>query len=253
MPPPAPPLVIASEPAAEPPPAPVTADALAVKALIAQIEAAMLEGSDESWEKILNELFPALMSKDRAAAARLVVGLPAGDRRELLLRRLSRAWAAVDFADAVSWIATLTDTAERKAAFEDACFQAAETDPAEAIEAWGALEFTADDHVMENLVQSWAEKDLKAAQAWVGSKPSSMQRDQAVARVAYVMARIKPSESVAFITRELPPGPAQEEAVVSVIHQWGQQDLPGATAWVQQLPAGTLADRARNELAGISR
>ncbi len=220
--------------------------------LMAQIEAALSTGSAPEWERVLNVLFPALLAKDRRAAAGFVDKLDAGERRELLLRRVARAWAAADFSDAVAWIAGLPDATDRKITFEDACFQVAETDPAEAIQTWQALEFTADDHVLENLAHKWATKDLDAARAWVESRPSSKFRDQAVARVGYVLAQQKPAEALAFVTRELPKGPAQTEAVILVLQQWGQQDLLAAKNWAQQLPEGDLAARARDELAGIA-
>lgn len=232
-------------------PQPKPPPATTAEALTKQIETALNSKDITDWEWVLNTLFPALAAKDRAAAARLVMSLPIGDAREQLLRRLARIWAAADFADAVSWIATLTDMADRKAAFEDACFERAGTEPGEAINAWETLEFTADDHVMENLVQNWAEKDLPAAQAWLSTKPSSKFRDQAVARIGYVMAKLKPADAATFVMAEIPVGPAQTEAAISVLYQWAQNDPAGAAAWVQHLPNGDLADRARTELAGL--
>lgn len=219
--------------------------------LVKQIEKALGTKDITDWEWVLNTLFPALAAKDHAAAARLVAGIPAGDVHEQLLRRLARIWATADFADAVTWIATIKDDVDRKAAFEDACFEVGNSDPAEAISAWETLEFTADDHVLENLIQNWAAKDLPAVQAWLGTKPESKFRDQAVARVAYVMAKDKPAEAVVLAQAEIPAGPAQTEAVISVLSQWALHDLAGASAWVQRLPNGELAERARNELAGF--
>lgn len=237
--------IAAQTPPPKPPPADKPED------LTKQIEKALGTKDITDWEWVLNTLFPALAAKDHAAAARLVAGIPAGDIHDQLLRRLARIWAADDFADAVTWIATIKDDTDRKAAFEDACFQVGDSDPAEAINAWETLEFTADDHVLENLVQSWATKDLPATQAWLSAKPPSKFRDQAVARVVYVMAKDKPAEAVAFAQAEIPVGPAQTEAVISAFYQWTQRDLAGATAWAQRLPNGELAERARNELAGL--
>lgn len=220
--------------------------------LIAEIEAALAAGGVTDWERVLNVLFPALLVKDRRAAAQFVDKLDAGERRDLLLRRVARAWAAADFSDAVTWITSLPNADDRKIAFEDACIQVAESDPAEAIQTWQALEYTADDHVLENLAQKWATKDVDAARAWVESKPSSKFRDQAVARIGYVLAQQKPVDALVFVTRELPKGPAQTEAVMSVLQQWGQRDLLAAKGWAQQLPEGDLAARARDELAGIA-
>lgn len=227
-----------------------TAGGSAAQQLVVQIEAALSARTDAAWEGVLHGLFPALIAADRVAAARLVASFPPGDQREQLLRSLAREWAAVDFAGAVGWISTLTESDERKAAFETACFKVSETDPAEAIRAWEGLAFTAEEHVLANLVQSWAAKDLEAARAWVSVRPASQARDQAVARIAYVMAQSKPAEASAFVMRELLPGPAQTEAMISVLHQWALRDQPAATAWAASFSDDALRERAINELVG---
>jgi hypothetical protein len=38
---------------------------------------------------------------------------------------------------------------------------------------------------------------------------------------------------------------------MSVLHQWGLQDLPAATAWAEHFPEGPVRDRAILELTGI--
>ena len=221
--------------------------------LLAQMESALAKHADADWDLVLKVLFPALVAQDRKAAAFLVENFPAGDHREQLLHRLMQTWAANDFAGAVSWIATLPSLAEQKSAFDDACFAASENNPAEAIHAWESFDFKDDDHVMENIVLSWAEKDINSAHAWASARPPSLQRDQAMARIAYIMAQTKPSTAANLIIREIPPGPALTEAAISILHQWAMADLPGATAWVQQFPPGPMADRAQNELEGIAK
>lgn len=222
------------------------------QSLQGEITTALASADAAAWERVLNELFPALLVADRTAAIRLVETLPPGERRTLLLRRLARAWGAADFAGAVTWISNLADFSEQKAAFDEACLATAETNPAEAIRAWESFDFKEDDHVLENLVQNWARLDFPAAQAWVHERPASIQRDQAVARLAYVLAQTKPVDAANLIVRELAEGPAQTEAVISILHQWAKNDLPGATAWTARFPPGPLADRAKSELAGLS-
>ena len=232
---------------------PATTPVDSTPTLLAKIEAALRSQTEVDWDQVANVLFPALFAQDRTAAVHLVESFAPGEKRTQLLRRLAQAWAASDFAGAVAWIANLTDFTEQKTAFYDACNAAAESNPAEAVHAWESFDFKDDDHVMENLVQSWAGKDLTAAQAWVSARPSSIQRDQAMARIAYVMAQTNPTAAAALITREIVPGPAQTEATISILHQWARVDLAGATTWVAQFPPGPLAERARSELAGMIR
>lgn len=223
------------------------------QSLLARITAALGSQDSADWDRVLNELYPALLAADRPAAIRLIETLAPGEKRVLLLRRLARAWGESDFAGAVDWISNLAEFSEQKVAFDEACLAAAERNPAEAIHAWERFDFKEDDHVLENLVQNWARLDLAAAQEWVRARPPSLQRDQAVARVAYVLAQTKPIDATALVLRELAAGPAQTEAVISILHQWAKSDPAGAAAWVAQFPSGALADRAKQELAGLRR
>jgi hypothetical protein len=218
--------------------------------LTAEIVEALATGDAAARLRVLNELFPTLLASDRAAAVRLLDHLPPSEQRVLLVCRLARNWGAADFAGAVAWISKLTDASERKAAFDEACLAAAELDPAEAIRAWEIAGFKEDSHVLENLVQNWARFEPAAAESWVLAQPPSAQRDQAIARVAYVLARVKPVDAASLVIRELPEGPVQTEAVISILHQWIQSDPAGASAWVAHFPDGPLADRAKGEIAG---
>ena len=223
-----------------------------VDSLLVQIGEAMRSSDDASWNRLLNELFPVLLRRDRAAAIRVVENTPFGEKREQLLRRLARAWAAADFEGAVGWLGSLARTEDQKPGFEEACFGAMDSNPGEAVRVWEKCAFTADDHVLANLTQNWATKDLEAARAWVMTRPPGLQRDQAVARIAFVLAQSKPADAATLAVREIPPGPAQIEAVISVLHRWAESDPAGATAWVANFSDPTLRDRAIGELAGIT-
>ena len=50
---------------------------------------------------------------------------------------------------------------------------------------------------------------------------------------------------------QIPPGAAQDEAIMTVLNQWANQDLIAATDWVKQFPDGPLQVRALNELEGM--
>lgn len=218
--------------------------------LLAEIAAALASTDAAAWGRVLNELFPLLLATDRMAAVRLVETLPAGEQRALLLRRLARNWGAADLAGAADWISDLADFSEKKAVFEETCLAISERDPAAAISVWEAVDFAEDNHVLENLVQNWARHEPAAAEKWVLARPPSAQRDQAIARVAYILAQTKPVDAATLIIRELPEGSAQNEAVISILHQWAERDPAGATAWVARFPAGPLADRAKAEIVG---
>ena len=103
----------------------------------------------------------------------------------------------------------------------------------------------------ENLVEQWASMDATAALDWVAQLPAGAGRDRMMARVAFAEAQVSPGDAADLVVKEIPPGPAQDEAAMSVLDQWGSRDFAGASAWADQFPAGPLADRAKRELAGI--
>lgn len=71
-------------------------------------------------------------------------------------------------------------------------------------------------------------------------------------RLAYVQSQNEPAAAANLVLEQIPPGPIQEEAAITVLHQWGGRDLASATAWADQFPPGTLRDRAEAELRGLA-
>jgi hypothetical protein len=201
---------------------------------------------------VLTNGLPALLELDPAAAARLAMKVGPEAGRETLLHRVAQGWAAKDAAAAQAWAEQLADPGERRETLVDVAGELAKGNPLGAIalaerqrldEGGGA--------VVENIAGGWAARDLPAALAWVAQQPAGERRDQIMARLAFVEAQSAPLDAANRVVREIPSGPVQEEAVMSVLNQWAMQDLPAATAWVERFPAGSFRDRAAAELAGI--
>ena len=104
--------------------------------------------------------------------------------------------------------------------------------------------------VVENLVQQWAGQDFVAA--WINEQPAGEQRDQMVARLAYVQSQTEPAAAADLVAGQIPTGPIQNEATISVLHQWATRDMASATVWVNRFPPGALRDRAEAELQGVA-
>jgi hypothetical protein len=163
-----------------------------------------------------------------------------------------RAWARKDPEAALTWGQQQTNNAERNEALTDACFQIAQTDPERAVVL--AEQFNLNnDAVLENLAQQWAAKDLTTAQNWIAAQPSGNQRDALATGVAFIWSQTEPANAAQFVVQQIPPGFAQDEAAMMVLHQWALVDSTGASAWVQQFPESPLRNRALNELEGIAR
>jgi hypothetical protein len=246
------PVVAPREAPAQPrvqfPAAPVAAE------LLAQIQAALASTNLDDREIVFTNLLAELVRTDPLAAARFAETNSLGDTRDLILHRVAQLWAETDSPSALNWAATLSNADERDGVLTDVCLQVAASDPAEAVKA--RSQFVTDEKPnagLEVLAQRWGEKDFSAAIDWALSRDASEQRDQLIARLAFVQSQTSPFEAATLAVEKIPAGAAQTEAVMSVLHQWAMRDLSAAEKWVQRFPEGELRTRAVNELAGIAK
>ena len=167
------------------------------------------------------------------------------------LRELS-ALAARDPVVALAAALKLPAGDERNDALAAVCSGMAQTDPADAVELAQELQLDKQPGaVMGDLVQQWAGNDLESSLAWVESQPAGGQRDELTTRVAYVMSGNDPSNAARLVMSEMSPGPARDEAIMTVLHQWANQNFVAAANWAQGAVGGPLQGRALNELKGI--
>ena len=235
------------------PPASAPASGEILAQLTSELRQAFASTNLEVREFALTNLLPALVLKDAPAAARLAETITDEDLREAALRLVAQLWAAQDSPGALAWAAALADPGERDAALSDVCLQVARTDPAEAVRM--RERFVPDNVpnlVLEGLTQQWAEKDLSAALAWTLARPQSGQRDELIARLAFVESQTAPAEAARLAVEQMSPGQPQNEAVMSVLRQWALRDPAAANSWAQQFPESPLRERALLELSGIA-
>jgi hypothetical protein len=174
------------------------------------------------------------------------------EAKDQLLRNL-RDWAAKYPEAALASVLKLPPGNDRDEALASVCLGLAETDPADAVETAQGLHLeNQPGDVMGNLVQQWATADVSSALDWANDQPPGAQRDSLMSRVAFVLSQAAPSDAANLVTEQIPPGPAQDEAVMTVVNQWGNQDLAAAAAWVKNFPEGPLQARAVAELEGIA-
>ncbi len=201
----------------------------------------------DSHEIVFTNLLPALIALDPAAAARLVEATTNEQGHEELMRQLIQTWTTSDATAAFAWAGQLADTNEQQRALIYATKQMAELDPAAAAKAALCLA-DGQDAVMGDIALTWAGKDLAGALSWAASQPVGKQRDEIMARVAFEESLTAPETAANLVIDQIPPGPAQDEAAMSVLHQWAIQDFAPAKAWAELFPAGSLRDRAIIEL-----
>jgi hypothetical protein len=170
------------------------------------------------------------------------------------LRQLLVSWAERDAAAAMAWTIQLSETTERMAAMATISTTLAASDPRSALEL--AIQHGADQEdaggLLENLAMQWAERETSTALKWVGTQPNSEWHDRLIARVAFVLAKSDPRSAAFHVAEEMEPGPMQDEAAISILHQWAMIDSESAAQWVGSFTAGPLRERALGELTCLS-
>ena len=220
--------------------------------LIKRLQAAFSSPRLEGLELALTKLLPLLVQQNPTAAAHLAESIQDEDLRAEVLSRVGQLWAARDPLTALRWADGLKADSEREAVLAQASRQIAGSDPALAVHLHA--QFLHDEFpnsALENLTQLWAERNFNEALDWTSSRAEGAQREQLLARLAYVKAQNAPSEAAQLVLEKIPPGEARDEAAMSVLHVWAQRDWPAASAWVEHFPSEAVRLRARKEFAGM--
>jgi hypothetical protein len=214
-----------------------------------QIITSFKSGRNEDMDFVFTHLLRELVGKNPDSAASLAESMDVGRWRVEMLRRVAQLWADQDPIGARQWAEQLPDSDERNSALTDVCFQIAETDPRSAVQLADQYGISNLNGTMfANLVQRWAEQDFEAALVWAEKRPNGELRNQMLVRAAMVLAEDSPSDAAQMIANELPSGGTQNEAALTVLHQWAKSDLSAASEWAARFPVGPLRDRAMNEL-----
>ena len=168
----------------------------------------------------------------------------------------NRAWARAFPAAALAWLETARPSAQRVAITEGLCPELIAVSPlaavtlAESCVGEGADE--AANHLLDNMAHQWAEADFAAASAWALGRPAGATRDRVLQRVAFVQARTDPCAAARLVFETMSPGPRQNEAALSVLHQWAQQDVGAALAWAETFVSDDLRARALEEVVEVA-
>jgi hypothetical protein len=222
-----------------------------VPSLAEELEPILALEDSEEREQALTRLLQQWIAHDALAAARFAQTLEPADLRQDILLRVMQLWAVHDNRAALSWAAQLSDATEREAAMFRVCAHVSGSDPLEAIRLAIDHHDLVPNGLLENLTAHWAAQDLAGAYEWVSQHPSGEQRNKLMARVVFEHSRVDSAAAARLAVEQIPSGPAQTEAAISVLHQWALTDLSGASGWAESFPEGPLRERAQNEIAGI--
>lgn len=178
----------------------------------------------------------------------VVLGKTANNDQPELLRRL-REWAAKNPEGALAAVLKLPDCDERNHALAAVCYGVAQDDPEAAIEVAQTLKLDKQSgQIMPNLIQEWATSDFFSALNWVNNQPASNQRNDWTERIAFALSQTEPADAETLVLTEIPPGAAQNKAVLKVLDQWADKDVDGAIAWANGFPEGPLRNEALEKL-----
>lgn len=212
-----------------------------------------LEVPNATWQDVVfSGLLRALVEADPRVAACLAENWEPGQVREGLLREVGREWAETDPNGAITWAQALANVGERNDVLGDVCAQIAQSDPAQAVFLADRLDIGHGNGVLESAAQLWAGRDFAAALNWVLQQPQGIGRDRLLGRIAFAEAQTSPESAAYLAVESISPGPAQEEAVIAVVHQWGLRDNSAALGWVSAIPGEALRVRALAELTGLA-
>lgn len=169
--------------------------------------------------------------------------------RDDSIRKLAQEWAGSNAMEAEHWAGRFTEEADRIQALNLVCLSFAKRSPAEAIamvernHLGGAL--------VEEIIGGWANGDFAGASKWVAESTLGDNRNTMLAKLALSRAETAPEEAASLVALSMSEGPIQEEAAMSVLHQWLRKDQQAAAEWINGFPDGPLKERRQMEIEGM--
>jgi hypothetical protein len=161
-----------------------------------------------------------------------------------------REWARQNQEEALTWLPSAPAGETRDIVAEIVCARLAESDPSRAVSLAETYSGGCS-NLLENLVHQWAERDEPVARAYAIQKPPGEERDRLLSRVALARSKENPLDAAKLVAEWISPGEVQNEAAISVLHQWALRDPKAALAWAQSFREESLRDRASTEMSNI--
>lgn len=162
-----------------------------------------------------------------------------------------RVWARSNPDAASAWLWNAPEGPKHDTVAEMVCAYWAEIDPAQAVALAERLH-SGSGTLWESMVHQWARRDADSARDYALDQPPGEARDRLLNRVAYALSRENPVQAARLVSEEISPGALQEEAAISVLHQWAMRDVEAAAEWALGFPDGALRSRALRELENLA-
>jgi hypothetical protein len=185
-----------------------------------------------------------------ARQARQIASMPQDTEREDALQHLAREWARTSPTAAERWAAGLEDPAERERALTHLCLEVASQDPREAIRI--ARSHRLHPATIDSVASRWASTDFPTAFSWTGELPEGELRDRLLMCLIQTRAADAPAEAAVLLSASPLSDQAQEEAAMTIVHQWILKDPEAARQWVELFPEGPTKERAAAAVQGMT-
>jgi hypothetical protein len=226
----------------------------ATSRLLEEIQAALDSSNPGDAAGVFTNQLPALVRLDPWAAARFAQRNESQSWHVDFMRALVENWADLNPGEAVRWVAQIEKPDEQDNMLSCLCFQVARSDSVRAIQIIEQQGADTDRRrmLLGSLAHEWAIQDMANAINWAAEYPAGATRDGLFTRIALAESKSSPWEAACLLVQQVPPGPAQQEAGMSILHEWALQDAVGAAAWAEEFPDGELRDRAIDEVTRIA-
>ena len=193
----------------------------------------------------------ARLPEPSQAGVDLLMSLPEGRSRDILLQQLASTWLVRDFSAASAWLSQAPEEL-RTAAMErfaaNSLRNAVQATPESKNAAIAWLRDEAPVAIQKRLgtalATAIAETDPKAAMEWAGNKLSSRQLAEATKGIVAQMVQ-RDLPAARDMVEELPPGSAKNLAAASLTSHWLKTEPDAAVRW-------WLANAGKDQLADSS-
>lgn len=144
-----------------------------------------------------------------------------------------------------------TDPAAREKAMSQVAWDAIDVDRQIAQQAFAELTRGGEESrkLVAHFAMRMAEDNPETALAWARNLEQAEERNDALGRIAAVIAEKDPKQAIDLATGEVEEGPMRNRAMVQVAQRWAQKDPAKAGKWVASLPEGSARRGALINLA----
>lgn len=202
---------------------------------------------------VARHLLQRWTDKSPEAAAQWVEHLSDDAFGQAMHREVVSAWARQNLKSAVDWVGQQPDGGNKTVAgLALARAAAAQGEAVAAVRLLADIQPGAErDDVLVYSIRQWANQNRDDAAAWINQVTDETLRTRLLENVTVDWAITDPFDAAAFAVTALPPGDAQNDAIVNVVHFWATSAPDEAAKWVAQFPEGQLRTRALADLTDV--